>query len=61
MKDVITKTRADITAMDTENPEFNTKHYDRYMTARRDAGLPDEMSTEDNFIKYLCEDVDLGF
>jgi hypothetical protein len=61
MKDVITKTRADITAMDAENPEFNTKHYDRYMTARRDAGLPDEMSTEDNFIKYLCEDVDLGF
>lgn len=61
MKDVITKTRADIAAQDAENPDFNTRHYDRYMSARKEAGLPDEMSTEDNFIKYLCEDVDLGF
>jgi hypothetical protein len=61
MKEVITKTRADIAAQDAENPDFSTRHYDRYMSARKEAGLPDEMSTEDNFIKYLCEDVDLGF
>ena len=61
MKTVIIKTRLDIEEQDKINTDFNTKHYDRYMSARRDAGLPDEMSTEDNFIKYLCEDIDLGF
>jgi hypothetical protein len=61
MKDVIIKTRVDITEQDALNPDFSSKHYDRYMSARKDAGLPDDMNTEDNFIKYLCEDVDLGF
>ena len=61
MKDVIVKTRLDIIEQDGLHPDFNTKHYDRYMTARKDAGLSDDMNTEDNFIKYLCEDIDLGF
>ena len=61
MKDVITKTRADIVEQDVTNPDFSSRHYERYMSARKDAGLSDEMSTEDNFIKYLCEDIDLGF
>ena len=32
------------------------------MQARRDAGITEEMKdTQDNFIKFLVEDVDLGF
>ena len=61
MKDIIIKTRLEIEEQDKINPDFSSNHYDRYMTARRDAGLSDDMSTEDNFIKYLCEDIDLGF
>ena len=61
MKDIITKTRQEITQQDIENPDFSSKHFDRYMSARRDAGLTDDMNTEDNFVKYLCEDIDLGF
>lgn len=61
MKDVIIKTRAEIVEQDKLNPDYQNRHYDRYMTARKDAGLSDDMSTEDNFVKYLCEDIDLGF
>lgn len=61
MKDIIIKTRLEIAEQDKINPEFSSNHYDRYMAARRDAGLSDDMNTEDNFVKYLCEDIDLGF
>ena len=31
------------------------------MKAMRDAGIPDEHNTEENFVKYMVEDIDLGF
>ena len=61
MKEVIIKTRAEIKQMDEENPDFQKEYFDRYMKARRDAGIPDEQTTEENFVKYMVEDIDLGF
>ena len=37
-------------------------YYDKYMEAREKAGIKEsKMDAEDNFIKYMVEDVDLGF
>jgi hypothetical protein len=57
----ILKSRADIARMDAENPEYAKEHLDRYMAARKAAGIPDEATTEENYMRYLVEDVDLGF
>lgn len=61
MKESIIKTREQIKEMDEQNPEFSKEYYERYMKARRDAGIPDEHNTEENFVKYMVEDIDLGF
>jgi len=61
MKNSIIKTRAQIEAMDGENPEYAKEYKDRYFKARREAGIADENNTEENFVKYMVEDVDLGF
>jgi len=61
MKSSIIKTRSQIEKMDEENPEYAKEYKDRYFKARRDAGISDENNTEDNFVKYMVEDVDLQF
>ena len=61
MKASIIKTRAQIQTMDTENPEFSKEYLERYMKARRDAGIAEEHNTEENFMKYMVEDVPLDF
>jgi hypothetical protein len=61
MKKSIIKTRAQIVEMDAQNPEYSKEYFDRYMKARRDAGISDENNTEENFVKYMVEDIDLGF
>lgn len=58
MKENIIKTREILKEMDDKNPEFITKYREKYMKAREDAGIPDD---DESFIKYLGEDVDLGF
>lgn len=61
MKEIIIKTRAQIKEMDEQNPNFSQEYFERYLKARRDAGIPDEYNTEENFVKYMVEDIDLGF
>ena len=61
MKKVILKTRRDLEEMDQANPEYKEEYFARYLKARRDAGIPDDHNTEDNFVKYMVEDLDLGF
>lgn len=61
MKASIIKTREQIKEMDEQNPEYSKEYFERYMKARRDAGIPDEHNTEENFVKYMVEDIDLGF
>jgi hypothetical protein len=61
MKASIIRTREQIKEMDGENPDFAKDYFDRYVTARRDAGIPDELNSEENFMKYMVEDVELDF
>lgn len=62
MKDNIIKARNDISELDTEHPTFRDEFMERYMEARRASGFPDtDPKAENNFIRYLVEDVDLGF
>lgn len=61
IKDSIITARAEITKMDTECPEYAKECMKRYMDARRASNIPEEANTEDNWIKYIANDIDLGF
>lgn len=62
VKEIIIKTRKIITEMDETHPTFNESYYEKYMQARKDAGITEDIKeAQDNFIKFLVEDVDLGF
>lgn len=60
VKGILLKTRARIEEMDGENSEFNDKYYEKYMKARRETGLSETADeSQDNFMKFLVEDVEL--
>ena len=62
IKEIILKTRGIIKQMNQDHPTFQDSYYEKYMNARRDAGIKeDEKDTQSNFIKFLVEDADLGF
>jgi hypothetical protein len=62
IKDIVIKTRKLIDDMNNEFPTFKDSYYEKYMKARRDAGIKeDEKDTQDNFIKFLVQEADLGF
>ena len=58
MKRNIIKARAEIKALREENEDYHNQYMGRYMEAREKAGLP---TTDDSFIKYIDEGLDLGF
>ena len=58
MKNNILKARAELTELREKDEDYHTKFFGRYMDARKQSGLPDN---DDSFIKYMCEDIDLGF
>jgi hypothetical protein len=55
---IIKKSRVEITELDETHPEFQTTFFDKYMDARKKAGLE---QTDESFIKYMVQDADLGF
>ena len=62
VKGIILKTRQVITEMDETHPTFRDSYYEKYMQARKDAGIKeDEKESQENFIRFLVEDADLGF
>jgi hypothetical protein len=62
IKDIIIKTRSLIDTMNEEHPTFKDSYYEKYMKARKDAGIKeDEKDTQENFIKFLVQEADLGF
>jgi hypothetical protein len=62
VKDIILKTRKVIAELDEAHPTFKDSYYEKYMQARKEAGIKeDEKETQANFIKFLVEDADLGF
>ena len=63
IKEILIKTRQSIEEHDEQNPEFQNEYFEKYKEARRNAGIDvdKEENTEDNFMKFLVEDADLGF
>jgi len=57
IKNIIIKTRKEVEEMDAENPTFKDTYYQKYMDARREAGIKEEpKESQDNFIKFLVEE-----
>ncbi len=56
MKNILLKTKKEIEEMDAESDSYRKEYYDRYMFARKEAGLPED---ENSFVKYMVEDVQL--
>ena len=60
VRGIILKTRERLEELDQENSEFKEKYYDKYVKARKDAGIKDtEDELNSNFMKYLVEDANL--
>lgn len=53
MKENIEKASSMIDASDAEHPDFYQKYKERYYLARKEAGLPEDGTDENSFIKYL--------
>ena len=61
MKKIIIRTREEIVQMDQEDPELRNIYFEKYMKARRESGMKNENIMEDNFMKFLVDDIELGF
>jgi hypothetical protein len=61
MKEIIIKTRGEIDEMEKESSVYKKVYYDKYMLARKNAGIKEENNTDENFMKYLVEDVEFDF
>lgn len=61
VRNIIIRTREEVSQMDAKNPEYKDQYFEKYMEARRNAGLKDSERDQDNFIKYMVEDVVLDF
>jgi hypothetical protein len=62
VKDIVIKTRKEIKDLDEMHPTFQNSYYEKYMKARRDAGIKEtKEESEKNFIKFLVEDAPLDF
>ncbi len=60
VRGIILETRKRIEELDEANAEFKDKYYDKYVKARKDAGIKDtEEDLNSNFMKYLVEDTNL--
>ena len=53
MKQSIIKTREEIAELDDENPDYLSSYREKYMNARRDAGLKDD---DASFLSYLGDE-----
>ena len=57
VRELILKTREKIVQMDEKFPDFKDKYFEKYMDARRQAGIDENVrDTQDNFVKYMVED-----
>uniref|UniRef100_A0A6C0CZ22 Uncharacterized protein n=1 Tax=viral metagenome TaxID=1070528 RepID=A0A6C0CZ22_9ZZZZ len=62
VKKILIRTRKEVADMDAENETYKESYFEKYMKARADAGVKESAEElQDNFIKYLVEDVKLDF
>jgi hypothetical protein len=55
---IIGKTKERLVELDDSNSEFAEKYLEKYMAARKDAGLTDEKAKE-NFLQFMVEDIEI--
>jgi hypothetical protein len=60
MKDIIIKTRDQLTDMEKQDELYAKTYFKKYCDARTESGLSNS-TNEDTFMKFLVEDHDLGF
>ena len=60
MRKNIRKTIHQIQVMDNDSDEYRKLYYDKYIQARKSAGIPDGDKL-DNFMQYMVDDVVLDF
>jgi len=57
VRDIIVKTRDELKDLDEKHPTFKDSYFDKYMNARKEAGLDENIrETQDNFMKFMVED-----
>lgn len=57
IRDIIIKTRNEVMDLDNEFPEFKNTYYEKYMSARKEAGIKESSDdSQGNFIKFLVEE-----
>lgn len=62
VKEIVIRTKEEISLLDDEYPEYSGSYYKKYMDARNEAGIKESSEeSQDNFMKFLVEDVDVGF
>lgn len=62
VKDSIIRARAEILQMEAENPTFKDELFTNFKEARAQSGITTDSETMRNtFVKYLCQDIELGF
>jgi len=63
IKDIIVKTREELTKLDKEHPDFRDSYFKKYMDARNEAGLKEESEDEKkkNFISFMVEEKPLPY
>jgi hypothetical protein len=60
MAGLIARARREIEELDEKYPELKDTYYNKYMEARKQAGLnTDRIESGQNFIKYMVEDVNI--
>lgn len=62
VKDNIIRAREEILEMEAENPTFKDELFENFKNARAQSGITtDSEAMKNTFVKYLCQDIDLGF
>jgi len=62
VKAIIISARAEILQMEAENPQFKDELFENFKSARTQSGITTDSETMKNtFVKFLCQDIDLGF
>lgn len=60
MRGLIAKARHEINELDKTNPELKENYMNKYIEARKQAGLPvDKHTTDTSFIRFMVEDVSI--
>lgn len=60
VKDIVLKTSEQISELDKSNPEFKASYFERYKSAREQAGLVnDDKTYNESFVRFMADDTEL--